>query len=124
MQTPSWSNFEEGRLLCQNVGGSQLFRHSCDVDVFLTHDKAENEIVSVRKFVRPSAAGLEQLEFETRFVVDHINMSTVETGDGRNETEAKPISGGAATAFKLLEAPEDILTFFDGEFPVRHRRQK
>ena len=55
-----------------------------------------------------------QLEFETRRVVTHLDLSPMETGDGGDKAEAEPVAGSAAASFKPVEALEDVLTFIDG----------
>ena len=55
-----------------------------------------------------------KLDFQARCVVDHFNVSRMETGDGGDEAEAEPVARSAATSFKTVKAFEDVLIFIEG----------
>src|SRR5712692_1282804 len=54
-------------------------------------------------------------ELQSRGVVGHLDTSAVEAGNRRDQTEAQPIAGRAATAFQPVKALENLLTLVDGD---------
>ena len=46
-------------------------------------------------------------------VIDHFNTRPMQTGDGGDKAQPKPVAGHAAAAFKPIKASEHMLMFGD-----------
>ena len=52
--------------------------------------------------------GKPKLDLQPRQVIDHLDASPMQPGNGGNDAEPEPVSGSAATLFESIESREDV----------------
>src|SRR5262249_43778319 len=98
------------RRRCNNCHGRSCRPSWCHSGWSCTRSSGRSFAACGRREARKS-----ETEFETRGLVHHLDFRAVQVRNGRHETQAQSVAGGATAALEPIETLEYVLTFVAGD---------